>query len=66
MPVDETTTRLFAALEGMDLSSADGRAGIRTLLAEIERVSPGAILRQAASIQLNSLGCASLLSDGAA
>ena len=29
--------RLLEALEGLDLTSADGRAGINTLLSEIER-----------------------------
>jgi len=62
MQADDTTC-LLHALHGMDLTSADGRAGIKTLLAEIERVSPGAILQQASSIQLRSLGCASRMSN---
>ncbi|NJC40492.1 hypothetical protein GGQ87_000750 [Brevundimonas alba] len=48
--------RLLETLGGLDLASADGRAGIRTLLAEIERLSPGAILQQAASIELRRVG----------
>ena len=56
MTADDPTTRLLEALEGLDLTSADGRAGIRTLLAEIERLSPGAILQQAASIELRRVG----------
>lgn len=48
--------RLVEALGGLDLTSADGRAGIRTLLAEIDRLSPDAILRQAASIELRRVG----------
>ena len=48
----DPAARLLAVVEGLDLASADGRAGIRTLLAEIERLSPGAILQQAASIEL--------------
>ena len=48
--------RLLAALAGLDLTSADGRAGIGTLLSEIERACPGAILQQAAGIQLRALG----------
>ena len=54
-PVDQTT-RLLEALQGLDLTSADGRAGIGTLLAEIERLAPGAVLRQAAGIDLRRLG----------
>ena len=48
--------RLLEALEGLDLTSADGRAGINTLLSEIERACPGAILQQAAGIDLRRLG----------
>ena len=35
----DPAARLLAVLDGLDLTSADGRAGIRTLLAEIERLS---------------------------
>ncbi|MDP3802731.1 hypothetical protein [Brevundimonas sp.] len=55
MTADDPTTRLLEALEGLDLTSADGRAGISTLLSEIERACPGAILRQAARIELRAL-----------
>ena len=48
--------RMLDALSGLDLTSADGRAGIATLLSEIERACPGAILRQAAGIELRRLG----------
>jgi hypothetical protein len=64
--VDETGARLLAApllaarlveaLGGLDLTSADGRAGIGALLSEIERLSPGAVLQQAARIELRALG----------
>jgi hypothetical protein len=54
----DPAARLLAALRGVDLTSADGRAGIRTLLAEIDRLSPDAILRQAASIELRRVGAA--------
>lgn len=47
-PFDEMGTRLLAVLQGLDLTSADGRAGIGTLLSEIERLAPGAILSRAA------------------
>ncbi|HYC99078.1 hypothetical protein [Brevundimonas sp.] len=48
--------RLLEGLQGLDLTSADGRAGIGALLAEIERLSPGAILQQAARIELRRVG----------
>ena len=54
--MNDTATRLSRALQGIDLTSADGRAGIGALLAEIERLSPGAILRQAAGIELGRVG----------
>jgi hypothetical protein len=65
MQSDDSTARLLDALKGIDLSRADGRIGIGSLLAEIERRSPGAILRHAATIQLRSLGCDTRLADGA-
>lgn len=54
--MNDTAARLSRALQGIDLTSADGRAGIGALLAEIERLSPGAILRQAAEIELRRVG----------
>lgn len=59
MPAEDPkaiAARLLAALEGLDLTSADGRAGIGTLLSEIERACPGAILQQAARIELKAVG----------
>lgn len=53
---DNPAARLLEGLEGLDLTSADGRAGIGALLAEIERLSPGAILQQAARIELRRVG----------
>lgn len=47
---------LLEALGGLDLTSADGRAGIGALLSEIERLSPGAIHRQAAGMDLRRVG----------
>lgn len=49
-------TRLLESLAGLDLTSADGRAGLQTLLSEIERACPGAILQQAARIELRAVG----------
>ena len=53
---DRIAACLLEALGGLDLTSADGRAGIRTLLSEIDRLSPGAILQQAAAIELRRAG----------
>lgn len=55
-PPPDPAAALLTALETVDLTSADGRAGIGALLSEIERLSPGAILRQAASIELRRIG----------
>ncbi|MFC5344870.1 hypothetical protein ACETK8_02565 [Brevundimonas staleyi] len=48
---------LLASLSALDLTSADGRAGLQSFLAEIERRAPGALLQQAAEVQLRRLGC---------
>ena len=40
MTPEDPITRLLAVLQGLDLTSADGRAGIGTLLAEVERPAP--------------------------
>ena len=53
---NDAATRLLETLRGMDLTSADGRAGLGRILAEIERAAPGAILKQAAGIDLRRLG----------
>lgn len=55
-PPPDPAARLLAALQGLDLTSADGRAGIGSLLSEIERLAPGAVLQQAARIELRALG----------
>lgn len=48
--------QILESLAGLDLTSADGRAGISTLLSEIERACPGAILQQAARMELRAVG----------
>ncbi|MDZ4111711.1 MAG: hypothetical protein U1E18_19230 [Brevundimonas sp.] len=48
--------RLITIIQGLDLDSADGRAGVQSILREIEAASPGAIERLAASLQLRRLG----------
>ena len=49
--------RLSQIVQGIDLTSADGRAGIKTLLSELERLSPGVIENEAARLSLVRLGC---------
>ena len=53
---DRIAARLLDALAGLDLTSADGRAGIHTLLSEIERACPGVLLQQAARMELRAVG----------
>lgn len=47
---------LRRSLEGLDLRSADGRAGLGALLREIERMEPGIVQRICAEIELRQLG----------
>lgn len=44
--------RMLQSIHGLDLTSADGRAGLMTVLREIERAAPGAIERLSADIQI--------------
>lgn len=55
MSAEERRQRLLAVLEGIEIRSADGRAGLRTLIAELERLDPGLIERKAARVQLARL-----------
>lgn len=50
------STLIHSVLADVDLSSADGRAGIGCLLRELERISPDAILTSAARIEGDRLG----------
>lgn len=43
--MQDQSANLLASLDGVDLRSADGPAGIATALAVIENIEPGAILR---------------------
>lgn len=49
---EATADRMLRSIEGLDLTSADGRAGLTALLREIERAAPGAIERLSADIQI--------------
>ena len=66
VPATPLDPRLLQALQGIDLTSADGRAGLRTLLAEIARLSPDAVLQQAAGIDLRRIGWRPACPDGEA
>lgn len=47
---------LSECLADLDLNSADGRAGIRAALREIEEISPGEVEAMAARLQMCRLG----------
>ncbi|HEX8661572.1 MAG TPA: hypothetical protein VF686_06870 [Brevundimonas sp.] len=70
-PAEDRAARLLAVrlleiVGGLDLTSADGRAGIGALLSEIERLSPGAIHQQAAGMDLRRLGWDAQAASGSA
>lgn len=48
--------RLITIIQGLDLDSADGRAGVQSILREIEAAAPGSVERMAAGLQLRRLG----------
>ena len=52
----QLAARLIAIIEGLDLDSADGRAGIHSLLGEIEAAAPGAIEQMADRLELRKVG----------
>lgn len=53
---EETTSKPLAVLQGLGLTRADGKAGIRSILTELEAREPGAALQTASRIQLEQLG----------
>lgn len=55
---------LVTMVSGLDMRSADGRAGISSLLREIETRMPGAIEREAAGLQLARLPTAARTETG--
>lgn len=59
---DAELTDLMMQLVGLDLTSADGRAGSGAILREIEAKAPGSIARMQAGLALRRAG-ASLLSE---
>ena len=52
----ELASLLMKVLEGLELDTADGRAGVRTILREIEAAAPGSVEQMAAHLQLRRLG----------
>jgi len=48
--IEQRVALMLALVKGVDLASADGRAGLGRFLAEVERLAPGSI-RQAAARQ---------------
>lgn len=57
---------LMLQLVGLDLTSADGRAGAGALLREIEAKAPGSIARMQAGIALRRAGVSLLVEARAA
>ncbi|WP_333611691.1 hypothetical protein [Brevundimonas bullata] len=60
---DAELADLMMQLVGLDLTSADGRAGSGAILREIEAKAPGTIARMQAGLALRRSG-ASLLAEG--
>lgn len=58
LPVDDEAKAdvLLRLVRALDVSSADGRAGVGCLLRELEAVSPGAVKRMATGLQLRKAG----------
>lgn len=61
-PTDADLADLMMQLVGLDLTSADGRAGSGAILREIEAKAPGSLARLQAGITLRRAG-ASLLTE---
>lgn len=53
---DQHLAAALAAVLEMDLGSADGRAGVMTLLRQINEQAPGTVEQMAAHLQLRRLG----------
>jgi len=60
---DTELADLMMQLVGLDLTSADGRAGAGSILREIEAKVPGTVARMQAGLALRRAG-ASLLAEG--
>lgn len=60
---DTELADLMMQLAGLDLTSADGRAGAGSILREIEAKAPGTVARMQAGLALRRAG-ASLMAEG--
>lgn len=60
---DTELAGLMMQLVGLDLTSADGRAGAGSILREIEAKAPGTIARMQAGLALRRVGV-SMLAEG--
>ena len=60
---DTELADLMMRLVGLDLTSADGRAGSGAILREIEAKAPGSIARMQAGLALRRVG-PSMLAEG--
>ena len=60
---DTELADLMMQLVGLDLTSADGRAGAGSILREIEAKAPGTVARMQAGLALRRAG-ASLMAEG--
>lgn len=56
----EKADRLRRLVEGLDTDSADGRAGVRAILREIEEADPGTLGRMAERLALRRAGLSPL------
>ncbi|MFN4295240.1 MAG: hypothetical protein ACK4FB_00225 [Brevundimonas sp.] len=56
MKTDCGDIELVRLVAGLAVEGADGRAGLRTLLREVEAKYPGEIERMAAALQLDKSG----------
>lgn len=53
---DQRIAELTTHMMGLDLTSADGRAGLAVLVAELERLSPGAPRRMLEALEMRRNG----------
>lgn len=55
-PDTDKAALLMKLVEGIEIDSADGRAGVRAILREIEAAAPGSVEMMAANLQTRRLG----------
>lgn len=52
----EIAANLVRLVSALDTDTADGRAGVRAILREIEERAPGTLLQMAARLELRRMG----------